>query len=548
MKKTLILLVMGAAAALAQPVVGEGGVLNAASYTLTGLPNQGIAQGSFFVVFGTNLGPAALAQAALPLPGAAGLAGTSVKVTVGGTSVDAFMVYTSAGQIAAILPSNTPAGNGSLTVSYNGQTSKPVSVKIVKTAFGIFTANAAGSGPAIVQNFNSATDQPLNSFLSPAKPGQAAVLLGTGLGPVSGNEAAGPLSGALDVDTQVLVGGKSADVLYKGRSGFIGVDQINFVIPDGVEGCHVPVAVVADGVVSNFASIAIASSGSTCSDPGWLTSTDYQTAKGSGGLKLGAVLLARLAFKVSVFGLSIDSTTDYGTASFSNYTTGGLLASLGQAITAPGTCFAQPVKGSISVQALTDLDPVKGSALDAGPLINVTGSSAKTLPRDAASGLYSATLGGGIPTAGPRTALFLDPGNYTLDNGGGATVGAFRASIAMPAAVNWTNQDSIGSIDRSRDLKITWTGGPADGYVQVLGYSGPDNVAAVFECVERASVGSLTVPAAVLSSLPASVSGSLVPSLLFVGGSANPVRFNAPGLDVGIAQASTLSGKTVNFQ
>ncbi|MGH9627953.1 MAG: hypothetical protein ACRD7E_06385 [Bryobacteraceae bacterium] len=117
------------AAAFAQPVVSSGGVMNAASYALPGLPNSGIAQGSMFIVFGSRLGPSALVQAnSFPL--LANLAGTSIRVTVNGTGVDALMVYTVAGQAVAVLPSNTPAGNGTLTVSYNGQTSAGVPVRV----------------------------------------------------------------------------------------------------------------------------------------------------------------------------------------------------------------------------------------------------------------------------------------------------------------------------------------------------------------------------------------------------------------------------------
>jgi len=59
------------------------------------LPNSPIAQGSIFIVFGQNLGPASIAQAnKFPLPSSQGLAGTSIKVTVGGTTLDAIMLYT----------------------------------------------------------------------------------------------------------------------------------------------------------------------------------------------------------------------------------------------------------------------------------------------------------------------------------------------------------------------------------------------------------------------------------------------------------------------
>src|SRR4051794_14215928 len=72
-------------------------IVNAASYTRSELPNSAIAPGSIFVVFGTELGPAALQQASgFPLP--VTLAGTSARVTVGPTTVDAIVLYTSASQ------------------------------------------------------------------------------------------------------------------------------------------------------------------------------------------------------------------------------------------------------------------------------------------------------------------------------------------------------------------------------------------------------------------------------------------------------------------
>src|SRR4051812_11715937 len=67
-------------------------ILNAASYAQSGLPNSGIARGSMFVVFGTELGPADLRQAA-GFPLQTSLGGTSIRVSVGTTTVDALLVY-----------------------------------------------------------------------------------------------------------------------------------------------------------------------------------------------------------------------------------------------------------------------------------------------------------------------------------------------------------------------------------------------------------------------------------------------------------------------
>jgi len=98
---------------------------NAATNIPPGLPNAAIAQGALFVVKGKNLGPANVVVASVfPLPTSIG--GTSIQVTVGGTTVDAIMYYSLAGQIAAILPSRAPVGTGTLIVTYNGLASQRV--------------------------------------------------------------------------------------------------------------------------------------------------------------------------------------------------------------------------------------------------------------------------------------------------------------------------------------------------------------------------------------------------------------------------------------
>jgi uncharacterized protein (TIGR03437 family) len=103
-RRIIIALVAIAGALAAQPVVNS--VLNNASYALPGLPNGGIAQGSIFAVFGTGLGGNDLAQQpSYPLQKT--LNGTSIKVTVNGTTVDAIPIYTLAKQVGAVLPSNT---------------------------------------------------------------------------------------------------------------------------------------------------------------------------------------------------------------------------------------------------------------------------------------------------------------------------------------------------------------------------------------------------------------------------------------------------------
>jgi uncharacterized protein (TIGR03437 family) len=60
---------------------------------------------------------------------------------------------------------------------------------MVRSAPGIFTRNQAGHGQTILQNVVSLTDWPLNEVTEAAQPGQAAILWGTGLGPVAADDS-----------------------------------------------------------------------------------------------------------------------------------------------------------------------------------------------------------------------------------------------------------------------------------------------------------------------------------------------------------------------
>ena len=153
------------------------GVYNAGSWIPPSLPNSGIAQGAIFTVTGADLGPAALQQVQnYPLPTAQGLAGTTIQVKVGSVSENCIMVYTVASQVAGILPSATPLGNGTLTVSYQGA-SASIAIQVVAGDFGMFTLNEGGSGPAVV------TDLSYNAItmVNPAHPGDS-LPVGDGIG------------------------------------------------------------------------------------------------------------------------------------------------------------------------------------------------------------------------------------------------------------------------------------------------------------------------------------------------------------------------------
>lgn len=568
MKQWLQLALAGsvlAVSAFAQPSIQAGSVVNAVSYIAPGLPSYGIAQGAIFTVKGTGLASTTPTQpSAFPLQKS--LNGSAVKVTVNGTTVDAIPVYAGpAGggaptQINAILPSTTPVGNGTVTVTYNGQTSATAPITVVKSAFGITAINGAGSGPAVIQNANTSTDLRLNTVLESAKPGQVVILWGTGLGPVNGDEAAGPLPGALNTDVKVFVGGKQVTLTYAGRSGCCaGADQIVFVVPSGVEGCYVPVIVQTGNFISNSTTMAIAANGGTCSDPNGLSAADLTRAVQSGSFRTGTIALSSVATSISVPILgNITQNSEAASATFSQYDANTLIrASAQNGFQTIGSCT---VFYPTSSSSLLPTDPIKPTYLDAGnlTLTKDDGSLNRAFTKDS-TGNYSLTLsssGTGLPTS--TTPAVLSAGSYTVTGTGGSgtgAVGAFSAKLTIPTPVTWANAASITNVTRASDLSITWTGGDNNGYVIIYGFSTGTAATAVagFYCIEKTSARQFTVPSYVLLSLPPSstqsAGGLTIPSgFLGVGNAANPARFTASGLDAGYFDFVTESVKSVSYQ
>jgi uncharacterized protein (TIGR03437 family) len=481
-------------------------ILNAASYTGSGLPKSGIARGSMFVVFGAGLGPQDLRQSA-GFPLQKSLAGTSIRVTVGTTAVDALMVYAWAAQVAAILPSGTPEGIGLMQVTYNGHTSQAGAFLVVRSGPGILTQNEAGTGAALAQNVTSAADQPRNGLSRPAQPGQALTLWGTGLGPISADESAAPVPQDLNIDLQVFVGGKPAQVRYKGRSGCCaGIDQVTFDIPAGVSGCYVPVVVQVDGAPSNFTTISVAGpGGGDCTDLTGISGPMLEKLLAGGTARIGSIVLS-----VNSSGIVSES----GIGEFFQAGLSWLASRVTPGLPSPGSCMVNPV--TLSAAAGMFVDSV---ALDAGPLLTVSGPKGSRQVLQRYPGYYSETFAQGTVTQ------FLQPGTYTVDNGaGGPGVGSFQATLAFPAPLSATVQQS------ATGTALTWQGGDPAGYVVIQGSAQSASGATTnFTCVERTGAGQFALPPVLLSSLPGLPSGI---TAVAAAGTAAQNRFKANGLDL----------------
>ncbi len=500
------------------------------------------------MIFGKNLGPAQLARASFPLP--TSLAGTSVRVSVAGQNVDCYMIYTSAGQVAAILPSRTLVGAGTITVTYNNQTSSPAPITVTQTSFGIFTVSQSGLGPGVITDANY---QPA-LITRPGRREQLMILWGTGLGPVDFDERnpGAPVRDIRPPDFQVLVGGRPARVDFAGRSpNWPGLDQVNFVVPGNVEeGCYIPVVVRARGVVSNFVSLPISSRPDQCSDPMSFSEDDFRFIGEGKEFRMGSIALTRMDVALPP-GLPLPVTSyrsDDGTGVFEKYDFQKIIRSRGVSAAAPfGQCTVYFFTGQ---KFDPTFDPAIPVGLDAGPFLTLKGpKGTKQLPREG-PGYYQATLGGGMPGTPGAGPEYLDPGDYTVDNGaGGADVGPFSARLTISSPVVWDRGSVPDTISRGQDLPIRWSGGTPNEWVVITGLSirtNPD-AGAAFICTERAIARSFTVPSWVLSALPASQQYG---GMLMVGSSPLMERnkFTARGLDVGYFTYQSLSVKPVTFQ
>lgn len=539
-------------------------VTNGASFITPGHTNYGIAPGSFVSIFGRGIGPVVpVAKDSLPLD-PAGFAGVQVQVAVGAAVVNVPVVFASSSQLNVMLPSQTPVGEGTLRVTFGGRTTEPYPIRVAATNVGIFTPNRQGFGPAASQN---ASDNGLvieNTLLTPARPGQVVELWATGLGAVQGNEMAGPLPGALDVPVEIYVGGKRADAIYSGRSGCcIGTDQIHFVVPDGVQGCNVPVFVRAAGnMVSNTVTLAI-STQSPCVEPGSLTSQQLDHLRSGGAVPSATVSLNRTAAA---------SAQNFALAEYRQVNLLSVLASeLDFPLPPVNSCTVgqsrrdgkglAPV-GPLYVPALTQsIFPLREHTpryLNGGNPVLTRGAQTQPLTAD----IYFR-----YSTFAP-VSTFLDPGMVGFSNVEPLNpFGAYSTSVNLPSGlqfVGWQQpglpEDLINPevIDRQRPLVVRWTGGdPVNDYAVISGFksetslgSGTQGITATtwFVCTAPADAQTFVVPSEVMQAFPSSQSYIRVPWI--PGGHLSDTTATSSSLSVGSVRkpgGSLFSGGNLEY-
>ena len=508
----------GAIVSAIGPLVTE--IQNNYSYILPGLPNYGIAPGSIFVIIGSGLSssaPPVLQSSAAPgLPKA--LNQTSVSVTVNGVTTSPALYYTSANQLAAVLPSTTPAGTGTLTVTYNSQTSTAVPIQVAPSAIGLDTLYGTGNGAGVATDNNGNVFNLTNS----ATPGQTVILWGSGIGAdTSNNDTTYPQTqnNLTNIPLQVFIGGVSANIVYRGRSQYPGLDQINVTIPPNVTpGCYVSVVAQSGSVVSNAVTLPVNANGGPCSDPaiGLNGGTLQALANKAGGSVNSMAVLVNQVVEPS------------GNTTSSAFAIAGVLNSSdygkGYEYASQGSCtIVPPAQGSFTNLAQSPLDA--GGIQMAGP------SGQLNLAEEI--GFYQAQL---------PAALSSSPGTYTFTASGGANIGGFKASINVQSPLSITNRSALATITRSQGATVTWSGGFPNGDVQFEGAVGNQLGTVRFYCHAPTSAGQITVPSSILLALPAGG------GTLDITNTTAVQTISAPGLDLGLAAGAVIFGVDTTFK
>jgi uncharacterized protein (TIGR03437 family) len=488
--------IFSTAAAASAPSITQ--VLNNYSYVLPGQPNYGIAPGSLFVIFGeglSNSAPPALQSSAAPgLP--LTLNQTSVSVTVNGVATAPALYYTSATQVAAVLPSTTPVGDGTITVTYNQQTSAPAPIHVVASAVGLDTLYGTGKGLAVSTDADGNTLGVTNS----AMPGQTLTLWGSGIGAdLSNDDRVYPQKqdNLTNIPLQIFIGGVSATIQYRGRSQYPGLDQYDVTIPSDVTpGCFVSIVAQIGSVVSNAVTLPVSASGGTCSD----------TVTGLSGAQIQS-LANKPGGKVN----GLITLVSVGTGPGSQIGLAGALSSSyfgqGYEYVSEGSCTIIPPDQGPLTNAVAELD--------AGT-IQLTGPNG-TISLGSGPGVYQYHFTNAPPA-----------GAYTFSGSGGKDIGSFQVSLNVPAPTfNVTNEAALASVTRAQGAKVTWSGGFANGFVEIVGSGGAPAVK--FLCLAPTSAGQFTVPSSILLAVPPG------PGSISVNEGTAVQTISASGLDVGLA-------------
>jgi uncharacterized protein (TIGR03437 family) len=234
------------------PVFDGGSVVNSASYAV------GASAGELATVFGQHLSVnvnGVSAPSGFPVP----TNFDNVTIMVNGVAAPIFAVVNAGGseQINFQVPWQAAGlASAPMTISNGVSTSPSQTVTLMQAQPGVFNI---GGGNGAIEHVNGTEVSTSN----PAAPGEAVVVFATGGGPVSpalttGQAAPGSPLSYTSLTPTVTIAGLNAKVLFSGAAPyFVGLNQINVVVPTNAPSGNQPLVVSAGGVTGNTVQIAI---------------------------------------------------------------------------------------------------------------------------------------------------------------------------------------------------------------------------------------------------------------------------------------------------
>ena len=253
----------GEADIVSQPTITQGGVLNDATFQST------MAPGSYIAIFGTDLlDTVNLSNYAVynnltydsanssnsptdgSLPLQIDFTTVSFDVPSAGISVPGYLYFVSPGQVNVWVP-----------WELQGQSSVQMKVTVDEEFWGnVVTVPLSNTAPGFFLSSNVAIAQDTNYNLiaagNPAVRGQGITLYCNGLGPVTPQPPSGQPASLTQLSSTtttpvVNIGGQQAQVLFSGLSpGFVGLYQVNVVVPSGISAGNQPITISIGGQTS----------------------------------------------------------------------------------------------------------------------------------------------------------------------------------------------------------------------------------------------------------------------------------------------------------
>ena len=223
------------------PLIRPNGVITASAFGGA----SAIAPGTFIEIYGQNLAGTTRSWQASDFTGNAAptsLDGVSVRIN----GLPAFVSYVSPSQVNALVPSAIAPGTAVVTVQNGSQISNSYTATVNALEPGLLTfplaANASGLYVvAIFPDYTTYVLPPgVNTGVSSrrAKAGDVITLYGIGFGPLVPDVPAGNIAkqaNSLQASVEVRFDGHPGQVAYAGSApGFVGLYQLNVVVPDGV--------------------------------------------------------------------------------------------------------------------------------------------------------------------------------------------------------------------------------------------------------------------------------------------------------------------------